>query len=558
MRTFVQKPKATQRTTSAKSTISGRSRFGHDFSGIPVHAFAAKAIQTKLVINRPEDNYEQEANRVSEQIMRMPELELQRACACGGGCSKCQTKQSAHGLLQTKHFGSSDPGQIVAPSIVDEVLSSPGHTLDAATRRFMEPRLGHDFSRVRVHYDDAARQSAQAVNAHAYTVGHDIVFAAGRFAPGTQDGQRLLAHELTHVVQQSGEGVRPVPSSEEYGSLHEAPLSANGGGVMQRQPADETEADEEKRECNTEADCQRLVRGGTWCRDTEESGRLHPGKQCYRQIPPPAGYHSAKQYCFDKKTGQYAESSPDFISVVNGKNEDGTCDIGYVPHPFTQRGRRTLGHAIADIATEDPHLIGGGFGGVAGLAMGIALPKEGLDPGLGTVLIPTILGSVGALIGSQGLPLLNRVARKRGFLPTLSLGVGSNIGLSVGVGLEKRDRPLPLVPINTYPTFSFDTSLALGGGSAPSNTFLAKVGVRLDPGKQGGIFALASVGAGLEVGKALAGARSTELGAGIRVTNFLDVQVVRESVSGEESRDATYWLTLKLSAPQSVLKGHPK
>ena len=545
----------------AELTGTATRRFGHDFSGIPIHASAAKARQTKLVINRPGDSYEQEADRVSEQVTRTSGPQLQRTCACGGGCPKCQTEQPAHGqgLLQTKHVGSSGHARAAAPAIVQEALASPGQPLDAATRRFMEPRLGHDFSRVRVHDDDAARQSARAVNAHAYTVGHDIIFAAGRFAPGTQEGQRLLAHELTHVVQQSGaEGVRAGQSSEEYGSSHETPLSANGGGVMQRQPADVTEADEEKRECQTETDCQRLVREGKWCRDTEKSGRLHPGKQCYRQIPPPEGYHSAKQYCFDKKTGQYAESSPDFVSVVNGQNEDGTCDIGYVPHPFTQRGRRTAGHLIADVATEDPHLTGGGFGGVAGLAMGIALPKEGLDPVLGNVLIPTILGSVGALIGSQGLPLLNRVARKRGFLPTLSLGVGSNIGLGVGVGLEKRDRPLPLVPINTYPTLSFDTSLALGGGSAPSNTFLVKVGVRLDPGKQGGVFALASVGAGLEVGKGITGARSTELGVGLRATDFLDVQVVRESVSGEESRDATYWLTLKLSAPQSVLKGHPK
>jgi len=526
-----------------------------------MHAPAFVKIQTKLAVNTPGDIYEQEADHIAEHVWRMPEPQPQGACACGGVCSECQEERLAQGpeRVQTNHVGAGDLGQIAAPPIVHEVLASPGQPLDPSTRAFMEPRFGHDFSRVRVHYDDAARQSARAVNAHAYTVGHDIIFAAGRFAPGTQEGQRLLAHELTHVVQQSGaEGVRAGQRSEEYGSSHETPLSANGGGFMQRQPADETEADMEKRECETEADCQRLVSEGTWCRDTEKSGRLHPGKQCYRQIPPPKGYHSAKQYCFDKKTGLFAESSPDFISVVNGQNEDGTCDIGYVPHPFTQRGRRTAGHLIADVATEDPHLTGGGFGGFAGLAMGIALPKDGLDPVLGNMLIPTILGSVGALIGSQGLPLLNRVAQKRGFLPTLSLGVGSNIGLGVGVGLEKRDRPLPLVPINTYPTFSFDTSLALGGGSAPSNTFLVKVGVRLDPGKQGGVFALASVGAGLEVGKGIAGATSTELGVGIRATDFLDVQVVRESVSGEESRDATYWLTLKLSAPQSVLKGHPK
>ena len=89
-----------------------------------------------------------------------------------------------------------------------------------------------------------------------------------------------------------------------------------------------------------------------------------------------------------------------------------------------------------------------------------------------------------------------------------------------------------------------------------SGTFLAKVGVRIDPGKQGGVFALGSVGAGAVVGKDTYGAASTEVGVGYRATDFLDVQVVRETVTGGE-RDATYWLTLKLVAPQSVLRGHP-
>src|SRR5271165_6780790 len=76
--------------------------------------------------------------------------------------------------------------------------------MDASTRAYFEPRFGHDFSRVRVHVGAAAERSALDVNAQAYTVGDDIVFGAGRFAPGTLEGRRLLAHELTHVVQQSG------------------------------------------------------------------------------------------------------------------------------------------------------------------------------------------------------------------------------------------------------------------------------------------------------------------------------------------------------------------
>ena len=90
-----------------------------------------------------------------------------------------------------------------APASVDRVLASPGRPLEPALRQDMEQRFGHDFSRVRVHSDAAAEQSARDVNANAYTVGHNVVFGAGRFAPGTHEGRRLIAHELTHVVQQS-------------------------------------------------------------------------------------------------------------------------------------------------------------------------------------------------------------------------------------------------------------------------------------------------------------------------------------------------------------------
>jgi hypothetical protein len=95
-------------------------------------------------------------------------------------------------------------GQITAPPIVHEVLRSPGQPLDPATRAFMEPQFGHDFGRVRVYTDSEADRSARALNARAYTVGSQVVFAAGSYAPATPDGRRLLAHELTHVQQQLG------------------------------------------------------------------------------------------------------------------------------------------------------------------------------------------------------------------------------------------------------------------------------------------------------------------------------------------------------------------
>ncbi len=90
-----------------------------------------------------------------------------------------------------------------APSLVRDVIASPGRPLDANTRALMEPRFGHDFSRVRVHSDDQAAESARAVGANAYTARNHVAFGTGKYAPGTVGGHRLMAHELTHVVQQS-------------------------------------------------------------------------------------------------------------------------------------------------------------------------------------------------------------------------------------------------------------------------------------------------------------------------------------------------------------------
>jgi hypothetical protein len=128
---------------------------------------------------------------------------LQRKCACGGTpgptgeCAECRKKR-----LQ-RHSTKQNESSTVPP-IVHDVLQTPGQPLDSTTRAFMEPRFGHDFSQVRIHTDAQAASSAQAVDALAYTVGRDIVFGSGQYIPRTRDGQRLVAHELTHVVQQGG------------------------------------------------------------------------------------------------------------------------------------------------------------------------------------------------------------------------------------------------------------------------------------------------------------------------------------------------------------------
>lgn len=173
---------------------------------------------------------------------------LQRRCACGthtaagGGCAECARKQSrlqralavgasndqleleaervadqvlarpAHSAVSSappriqRHARQAPVGSDTAPASVDRALASSGRPLEPELRQDMEQRFGRDFSQVRVHSGSSAAHSAREVNANAYTVGNSIVFGAGRFAPAEPEGRRLIAHELTHVVQQQGTG----------------------------------------------------------------------------------------------------------------------------------------------------------------------------------------------------------------------------------------------------------------------------------------------------------------------------------------------------------------
>ena len=147
-----------------------------------------KRLQTKLSIGASNDPLEQEADRVADQLM---------------SAATDPTINSAPPRIQ--RFTAHSAGEnSMAPASVDRVLASSDRPLEPTLRQDMEQRFGHDFSRVKVHAGAAAEQSVRDVNAHAYTVGHSMVFGAGQFAPGTHEGRRLLAHELTHVVQQSG------------------------------------------------------------------------------------------------------------------------------------------------------------------------------------------------------------------------------------------------------------------------------------------------------------------------------------------------------------------
>lgn len=173
---------------------------------------------------------------------------LRRKCACGqhtgngGECEACKKKRL--GTLQRAAITHTSEGEV--PSIVYDVLHSPGHPLDSGTRAVMEPRLGHDFSHARVHTDERAAESAQSVNALAYTVGSDIVFGTGQFSPNTRMGQQLLAHELTHVKQQTqtpaSENLKIGPTNDAFeqqaeqaaSNLHAEPAIRTSNAVVQR------------------------------------------------------------------------------------------------------------------------------------------------------------------------------------------------------------------------------------------------------------------------------------------------------------------------------------
>lgn len=187
-------------------------------------------IQPKLAISQPGDPDEREADQVADRVMRAHAGGLTgSSCSCDGEgeqCEKCQHQQAA--TIARKVAPSTTPA---APhDAVEPVLRSSGEPMDPSTRAFFEPRFGRDFSRVRVHTGAGAGDSTRAIEALAYTTANHMVFREGLYQPRTETGQRLIAHELTHVVQQgassplqpqSAHGLDPkVHKTDEHFSTH--------------------------------------------------------------------------------------------------------------------------------------------------------------------------------------------------------------------------------------------------------------------------------------------------------------------------------------------------
>ena len=204
-------------------------RFGHDFSKLRVHSVEPGMIQTKLKINEPGDIYEQEADKVAEQVMRMAEPQVQRQPEE----ELVQTKpvitpliqrhideeieEEEEEFLQTKELPGQSPEVTPALSSRIQSLKGGGQALPKSVRAYFEPRFGHDFSQVKVHTGTKAAEVARAVNARAFTVGRDVFFGEGEYMSGTSTGRRLILHELTHVVQQGSERIHVGHINEKRG-----------------------------------------------------------------------------------------------------------------------------------------------------------------------------------------------------------------------------------------------------------------------------------------------------------------------------------------------------
>jgi outer membrane protein OmpA-like peptidoglycan-associated protein len=214
-------------------------------------------VQAKLRINAPNDKYEQEADRVAEEVMRLPEAGstqqlsartgfgtcelLQCKCnACASGnalCPECEEEEKLRRKPRETQRGDdeedfqSNKSTIYTPVVIENIAASidsmryGGQPLLASLKSFFQPRLGMDLSHVRVHTDTRTAEAARMMNARAFTVGGHIAFAKGEYAPEGTDGRQLLAHELIHVVQQTGHGQTPCRSTSiNAAQVQRAPL----------------------------------------------------------------------------------------------------------------------------------------------------------------------------------------------------------------------------------------------------------------------------------------------------------------------------------------------
>lgn len=207
-------------------------RDAHDFARVRIHQSAVTGVQPRLFVGAAGDRFEREADAVADQVMRHadddprpgePEADA-LPLSCAGDCAGRETIRrdpaspfsiddgmfvedeeqpvDDTATVQAKSMSPGRPAHGGGLSAGIQSLRSHGNPLPGTVRSFMEPRFGHDFGRVRVHTGTQASSLARDINARAFAIGRDIVFGEGQFAPQSNTGRWLIAHELAHVVQQ--------------------------------------------------------------------------------------------------------------------------------------------------------------------------------------------------------------------------------------------------------------------------------------------------------------------------------------------------------------------
>jgi hypothetical protein len=222
----LQRNTSDQQNTPLSASIT--SLAGHNLSRLPVHSNNPAVLQTKLVVNEPGDKYEQEADQVAERVMGSLESGYTQTTNLSGNTysnsiqhkhpqgeelnrqpEQEEGEREEDETLQAKTVSSEKP--IITPEIQTHInsIKGNGQALPKSYQYHMKTHFGHDFSKVKIHTDTNAAETARALHARAYTINQDIVFGAGQYAPETYEGKKLLAHELTHVVQQMPNAATP-------------------------------------------------------------------------------------------------------------------------------------------------------------------------------------------------------------------------------------------------------------------------------------------------------------------------------------------------------------
>lgn len=285
-----------------------------------------------LRVNTPGDRWEREADQMAAAVVGGGSLTLRRAAG-----------------VQRAGGDGHDPAGRPAPEAVHETLAAPGRPLDPDTRSWMEGRFGHDFSSVRIHTDPGAAASARAVDAAAYTVGNHVVFGTGRYRPRTEEGRHLLAHELTHTLQQGAGGPLrvarrgPLPAPPVVRAPTRSGVRVPTGQRYARPPRTLPELAEAMRRRGQVMDAERtvvvLTRGGSppdFITEHEETGMWEWGTATYTV----RYFHILDAIEHDV---MQAESQADLIRVLR------TFIPGAVPRDDTR---------IPDLLDVDPRLWG--------------------------------------------------------------------------------------------------------------------------------------------------------------------------------------------------------